>query len=194
MKRVEVCGGIASGKTTLALLAPIVGLDPVLEDFAANPFWKQFYGKPQLYSFETEVTFLMQHYSALKSALRSQKNFICDFSLVLDRAYVDVTLEGRQRTTFLTLIDQVYDEVGWPTHLIHLKCDAEVELERVVHRARKGEARVSLEYLRSLNEAVSYHVSGASGSTAITTIDSASIDFANDAATRKREAALLRGL
>ena len=66
---VEVCGGIASGKTTFAALMTNIGLIPVLEDFKKSPFWEAFYRNPGEYIFETEISFILLHYHQIKKAL-----------------------------------------------------------------------------------------------------------------------------
>ena len=59
---VEVCGGIASGKTTFASLMTRIDLIPIFEDFKKNPFWEAFYCNPGKYIFETEISFILLHY------------------------------------------------------------------------------------------------------------------------------------
>ncbi len=92
--RIEVCGGIASGKTTLANLLHKLDIPSTLENFAANPFMQQFYADPIKTAFETEITFLLQHYHQTKIAANLNKRFVCDFSFLLDLAYARVTLNS----------------------------------------------------------------------------------------------------
>src|SRR5207302_1694437 len=80
--RIEICGGIASGKTTFASLfeqqAKII-----YEDFQAVPFWQDFYAAPAEHAFETELSFLLQHYHQVKRAQsKGQSLVVCDFSFV----------------------------------------------------------------------------------------------------------------
>jgi deoxyadenosine/deoxycytidine kinase len=82
---IEVCGGIASGKTTFAGLMTRIGLKPVFEEFRTNPFWQAFYFDPAKYAFETEITFMLQHYHQIKKdQLIMGKSICCDFSFFLD--------------------------------------------------------------------------------------------------------------
>ncbi|HRP37690.1 MAG TPA: deoxynucleoside kinase, partial [Candidatus Dojkabacteria bacterium] len=46
VQRIEICGGIASGKTTLANLLARLDIEPILENFQTNPFWQAFYNDP----------------------------------------------------------------------------------------------------------------------------------------------------
>jgi deoxyadenosine/deoxycytidine kinase len=59
IKRIEIAGGIASGKTTLARLLRKVGLQAIHEQFRKNPFFTAFYEDPGYTAFETEITFLL---------------------------------------------------------------------------------------------------------------------------------------
>jgi deoxyadenosine/deoxycytidine kinase len=47
--RIEICGGIASGKTTLAVLMQRSGYSAVFENFTLNPFIENFYSDPVFY-------------------------------------------------------------------------------------------------------------------------------------------------
>ncbi len=179
-RRIEVCGGIASGKTTLARLFPEDAFLTIFENFQANPFWQSFYRDPNKYSFETEITFLLQHYHEVIAAQCDGKVIITDYSFVLDRAYVDVTLEGASKKVFLAVYDEVLDRLPPPTLLVHLVCYPGVELERIRRRERVVEQSITEGYLASVNQAVSKHVEAVSRSTKVLIIDSGSHDFAHD--------------
>ena len=153
----------------------------MFEIFHANPFWKAFYFDPKRYSFETEITFLLQHYHALKMIRASQNAIICDFSFLLDRAYADLNLKHGQRRTFNAVYDLVIRELGRPRLVVHLRCTATTELVRIKNRQRKEEQSVSLEYLRGLNSAVEKQVAIARD-TKVLAIDSHARDFANNKA------------
>lgn len=178
--RIEVCGGIASGKTTLATLLKCLSFEPILENFPKNPFWEAFYQDPVQHAFETEVTFLLQHYHQIKAARTSEKSFACDFSLFLDMAYATVTLKDSKLKTFLVVQEEVMREVGPPDLLVHLQCGAATELERIRRRGRAVEETITLEYLAQLNDAVALQVSNIGEQIRVLTIDSEHLNFADD--------------
>lgn len=190
--RIEVCGGIASGKTTFSALLKYIGIEVVLENFQSNPFWKAFYCNPVWHAFETEVTFLLQHYHQIKVSSASNQVFICDFSLLLDLAYADVTLQGSKRETFLAVYKEVIRDLPPPALLIHLHCEAATELERISKRGRIVEDSISLEYLMALNSALDHHVSEARERTKIISIDSEQQNFATDELVQKELISLVR--
>lgn len=182
--RIEICGGIASGKTTLAKGKNAGIFVPILEQFTANPFWRAFYQDPKGFSFETEITFLLQHYHQIKNFAPSHRIPVCDFSLFLDRAYVDVTLSSNQRRVFESVYRQVRAELGTPRLLLYLRCGAIEQLRRVRMRRRKTERTIDLCFLDALNRAVDHHVDTASKLVNVVEINSEARDFAHDERTK----------
>lgn len=149
--RIEICGGIASGKTTLANLLERLDINSILESFQTNPFWRAFYADPVGTAFETEITFLLQHYHQIKVAKNSGNAIASDFSMYLDLAYAHVTLPHEKREIFLSVYREVEKELGIPALLIHLKCDPEIELLRIRKRGREIENSITIEYLQKIN-------------------------------------------
>lgn len=179
-RHIEICGGIASGKTTLANLLGLDEMHPVLEDFSNNPFWRAFYADPNNTAFETEITFLLQHYHQIKMATSLGKKFACDFSLLLDYAYAHVTLHGSRFDTFKSVYNEAYRHLPSPSLLIYLKCDPAVELDRIRARGREEEKNITVNYLASINNCLATLVSALPKSQAVLLIDSALYDFAHD--------------
>jgi deoxyadenosine/deoxycytidine kinase len=178
--RIEICGGIASGKTTLAnLLSPAIG-QVVLEDFTNNPFWRAFYADPNNTAFETEITFLLQHYHQIKVASNQGANFVCDFTLLLDYAYAHVTLGGSRFDTFQNVYNEARSHVSPPSLLIYLRCDPVVELVRIRARGREAEKSITVDYLASINDRLASLIAALPASQAVLPIDSVVYDFAHD--------------
>jgi deoxyguanosine kinase len=194
MRRFEVCGGIASGKTTFANLMDGVVLDITFEDFRQNPFWEAFYTNPGKYIFETEIAFSLLHYHQIKKQIEKRSEIIvCDFSFLLDLAYAKIGLKGSQLEAFERVCSEIYNELGLPTLLVHLKCDAETELARIRKRGRAEESLIGLDFLDGLNKAVEKEVSALRPKCPIVTVDSSAKDFAHDEATKEEMRSLMRG-
>ncbi|MEM6405491.1 MAG: deoxynucleoside kinase [Pseudomonadota bacterium] len=155
--RCEIIGNIASGKTTLVNLVshPV---KCVLEDFQQNPFWKSFYQAPELHSFETELTFTLQHYHQIKNNLRNGHTFICDFSLYLDRAYADVTLSPPRKKIYFDVLHELTREIGLPDVLIYIKCSENTLLERIKTRGRKNEKDITFSYLKAMTLSIEKNI------------------------------------
>ncbi len=180
MQRVEICGGIASGKTTLSLVLSSEGFASHFEDFLSNPFWKAFYSDPIGTAFETELTFFLQHYHEIKSVHSQSGLMACDYSLLLDLAYARVTLQGRRLQIFEDIFQEAWQELGAPDVLVYLRCDAETELSRIRKRARDVENAIHLDYLSALNASVESVITQFRPRLMVHEIDSRKIDFAND--------------
>ena len=179
IRRIEICGGIASGKTTLANLLGRVSINPVLESFQTNPFWRAFYADPAGTAFETEITFLLQHYHQIKTAWKSENPIASDFSMYLDLAYAYVTLPQEKREIFLTVYREVGKELGAPSLLIHLKCDPKIELKRIRERGREVENSITIEYLQQINTQLE-KILNEKALHKLLVIDSGLLDFAHE--------------
>ncbi len=173
--RVEICGGIATGKTTLASVLEVQGLHPLLEDFRGNPFWELFFADRQLYAFETEMSFLLQHYHQVKST--RPRSVLCDFSFFLDRAFAKVSLRPSEYRVFETASDEVWAQLGLPDLLIGLECPPHIQLARIQRRGRVAETTIELDYLEDLNARIRHELDMAAEHVPVTWIDSAGNDF-----------------
>ena len=101
MSIIEVAGCIASGKTTLVQALSGTFANAIYEDHTINPFWSAFYTNPSLCAFETEITFLLQHYHFLKiTATQSEVASLLDHSFELDMAYAEIGLHGDRKRIF----------------------------------------------------------------------------------------------
>ena len=98
LRLVEVAGGIGSGKTTLVDTLVDHPMKGVYEDHTINPFWEAFYTDPSSCAFETEVSFLLQHYHFAKRATASTEGVVLlDHSFELDMAYAEMDWKDRGR-------------------------------------------------------------------------------------------------
>ncbi len=175
--RIEIAGGIASGKTTLAGVLSRAGLTPVYERFQDSPFWEAFYANPGAHGFETELSFLLLHYHQMKLA---DTPSVCDFSLTLDEGYADVSLGSTQHEAFERVAQEVREILGAPSLVVHITCPPEVELNRIRLRGRSQESQIDVSFLDALNTAVSARV-GLLAPDSVLAIDSSEIDFREEA-------------
>lgn len=184
--RIEICGGVASGKTTLCHLLSQAEIGVEFERFTENPFWSLFYQNPKRHAFETEVTFLLQHYSQIKSSTAASKTIAFDYSLLQDNAYARVNLNGRRLKAFQSVYRYVIYELPVPALIIHLRCPPQIELERIRKRARDEEKFIQIAYLDALNRSIAEAVDEVRKRIPLLEIDSDVTDFASDLETRKQ--------
>jgi len=178
--RIEICGGIGAGKTTLATLLINKGFNPVIENFNLNPFWESFYLNPGKFIFETEVTFLLQHYHEIKKLEKKHIPHACDFSFSQDLAYAKIGLLGNQLNIFKAVYDQIIGELLQPSLIVCLRCDVEIMLERIHKRGRDEEAKIDKNFLTSLTDAIYMEMEEVKGFTKVIFIDSDKNDYVNN--------------
>lgn len=175
-----MCGNIASGKSTFISMFDKNNTNVVFEEFEKNIFLQAFYKNPIKYSFETELNFLLQHYNSIKDLPQNNTINITDFSILLDRAYADVTLTSNRHKLFNQLADELESEIGLPSKIIYLNCPEKILLKRIKNRNRNFEDAIDIEYLISLNKAIKSQIQSISNKVEIITIDSNKIDFIQD--------------
>lgn len=181
---INICGGIASGKTTFAAILSKIGIDPIYESFQSNPFWEAFYSDPQKYTFETEISFMLQHYHQIKKQYADSKNMVCDYSFLLDMAYAEMGLQGSRLNAFKVVYEEIKKELPPPALIIHLQCDPITELTRISNRGRTVEKSITVDFLRSLNTAIETQIDQARPHSKIITIDSGRVNFVDDDAAK----------
>lgn len=176
MGRIEIIGNIASGKTTFSKIFS----DRLLvlnESFTSNPFWELFYRDSERYSFETEVTFTLQHYCQIKDGANADKFLISDFSLYLDEAYARVTLRDRKRELYLELLDMLREELAGPALVVYLRCSSSALLDRIKKRGRKIEIGITGSYIERLEESIEETLLLSGALSTSLEIDSENINF-----------------
>ena len=178
--RIEICGGIASGKTTLAKLLSGGDFVSVFEEFRRNPFYEAFYRDPVGTAFETELTFLLQHYHQEKNATRNKHPFCADFSTELDHSYARVTLTQNELRLFRLVYKHIETELPSRSLLVYLQCPPEVELQRIRRRRRLTERTVTLTYVTKINNALVARIKRLRRSEQVLVINSDELDFAHN--------------
>jgi deoxyguanosine kinase len=181
--RVEIAGGIGAGKTSLARILRSGGMGCILEDFRKNPFVSAFYKRPALFALETEITFALQHYHALKAYSKRTRTVVLDHSFYLDEAYADVTLPDHHRRVHQEVVDAIRSQLGPQVLLVHLDCPADIQLRRIRARRRVMEQGIKTSYLESVNEALNRRLI-AQRPNALLRIDSGTLDYVHDSASR----------
>ena len=178
LARVEVAGCIASGKTTLVNALAGSRFKPVCEDHTINPFWEAFYSDPSAYAFETEITFLLQHYHFAKAAMADLQGIVVlDHSFELDMAYAEVGLGGIRKEIFKSIYDEIQRELGNPSVLVFLTCGVEEAARRIRARAREVEMDLPLEFLSELQRVLRHRVEELSQLIPIVSVNSEATDF-----------------
>lgn len=178
--RIEVCGGIATGKTTLAkAMAREAEVQLVLEDFRANPFWQRFYASPTEYFAEKNICFIAQHCGELKAATGGSP-VVCDYGVLQDLSYARLSGDVEHARVMRALFDHLYRRLPPPTLIVHLRADPLVQLSRIRARARSEERSITTEYLIALNRELEAVLGEIPPPCDVRVLRSDELDFAND--------------
>lgn len=153
MKRIEIAGNIASGKTTATKILNKLGFHCIYEDFKAVPFWRKYYENPNAYSYETEISFLIQHYHQIKVA-NTNNILVCDYSFLNDLAYAKLGLSDKRQDIFGMFLDDVLLEIGEPIFTIKLTTPIDVLKNRIIERKREVESNITEGFLQNLENKI----------------------------------------
>lgn len=137
--RLEICGAIASGKTTLVNAFSRFGYNTELEDFTKISMLDDFYSNPLTVSFETEISFTLQHYYQIKKALWVCEHVVFDFSPVDDYAFALAILGEEEMKIYNQVFDYILKHIGKPQKLIRLSASVDELILRIKSRGRRNE-------------------------------------------------------
>lgn len=161
--RLEICGAIASGKTSLAGAFLKCGRTVEMEDFSRIAMLDDFYADPLFVSFETELSFTLQHYYQIKKALQRSEYTVCDFSSVDDYAFALSILNEREMEIYDQVFDYMIERIGRPQKLIRLFASTDELISRIQSRGRENEQGISrlslLKFEESLSTAIERYYS-----------------------------------
>jgi len=156
VKIISFEGCVGAGKTSLTnYFSYELKMRKVLEEYERNPFLRDFY-KGSNVNLETEITFLLIHYSQLKEALKNHNyDFIlADFSIEKDLVYATLNLNTDELKVFESVYDYVTQQLGVPFVVIYVDLSLEVLRRRIFQRGRSYEIAVDLRYFKEYNDKV----------------------------------------
>lgn len=147
-KRIEICGGIAAGKSTLAKLLELNGYTAIFERFEDNPFLKEFYQNvEQDNTFETEMVFALLHYNQIKQ-MQKRDLIVSDYSMLQDYCYALQNLNEHEKKMFINMYEYLSGLLIPVNLIIYLKCGVDCLQNRIRERKRDMESTISREYLQ----------------------------------------------
>ena len=174
--RIELCGPLGVGKTTLAVnLSQKMGWTLVREPVESHPFLESFYARPAAHAFEKNLFFLLDYLHQIKSC--EAGDFIFDHSAVVHRSYATLNRISATEKPVYQALDHLTETIGPPDLLINLVCPAEVIMQRIRKRGRAFESDVDVSYVMALNDEIQRQVLRISHYMPVLNLDAASYDF-----------------
>lgn len=154
---IVISGSIAVGKSTLAEnLGKRLSISYLVEPYEENPFIDLAYEKPEEWSFMSQMFFLAELTKAHQQEIQNS------FATILSERSIYESFEifTEMRKDFMSpeeydLLEKMYSAVRVllrsPDLIIYLHAPAEVSMENIQSRGRKGEALIQKKDLEILN-------------------------------------------
>lgn len=177
IKRIEICGGIAAGKTSLARQFEKSGMSVLYEAFENNPFLQDFYSDSLKYAFETEITFALQRFHGLKT-VSGKGLIVTDCSLQQDYAYAKNNLGPEEFIAFEGVYREIIRQIGEAALVVYIKCSPSVLLKRIQDRNRGMELTIRYDYINDSVGVLEKHLEDRH--IHYITVDSEDLDFRKD--------------
>ncbi|MFW5859845.1 MAG: deoxynucleoside kinase [Planctomycetota bacterium] len=150
-------GVIGVGKTTLAqALAEELGAVRLFEDEIHNPYLKSFYKHRSRYALPCQLYFLEARLAQFARNLPYGVPVVADHSMIKERLFADVNLEGEDRALYFRLHERLASQAGFtPEVVVYLSAPLDEVKQRIRARGRRMENAIDVGYLHALIEA--YH-------------------------------------
>lgn len=157
-KFVAVAGNIGVGKSTLvAMLSKRLDWQPFYEPVAENPYLADFYRDMRAWAFHSQIFFLTHRLRAHRQLLDHPTSAIQDRSVYEDaevfacNLYHQKLINERDYASYRELYLVLTEFLPPPDLVIYLRASVPTLLERIKHRGRDYERRITATYLNQLN-------------------------------------------
>ena len=159
-KYIAIEGPIGVGKSSMVtLLAQRLGIDPIFEKVAENPFLGKFYQDQETYAFQTQIFFLMSRFKQL-SPLSQIDLFnqatLCDYLFERDLVFAGLNLSESEFSLYLELFTLLTGRLTTPDLTIYLQADTDTLMRRIAKRNRPIEKGVSEDYIDQVHRAFNH--------------------------------------
>ena len=151
-KYIAIEGAIGVGKTTLAKkISDTVKCQTLFEDYASNPFLKDFYDHNQLNSFSTQVYFLLRRIEQSIEVKDTKNLLISDFYFGKDELFAKLNLTEVEYEMYQELRKKLDFKPPIPDLIIYLQASTDILLERIKRRGLDIEKNIKKKYIDSVN-------------------------------------------
>ncbi len=176
-------GCIGAGKTALAnYFAKELKNSKILEEHEKNPFLNEFYRGSNVL-LETELTFLMLHYSQLKELSQQSVTpiVISDYSVEKDFVYAKLNLNEEEFNIFNIVYNFVIEKVGYPQTVIYIDLSLDILKRRIHQRGRSYEINTDSNYFIDFNNKIKeYYQSSKNSKIHFLNVDDLEFDLDNE--------------
>lgn len=175
-------GVIGAGKTSLTrMLGEFLEAQVVFEKPEDNPFLEDFYADPARFAFQTQLFFLLSRYRQQLQVIQTDlfhRMIVSDYLFAKDRIFAHLNLDDRELFLYDKVASLLEQNIQRPDLVVYLQSNPERLMTNIKKRGRSYEKDVSLDYIKSLNEAYNrffFHYDD----TPLLVVNSTSLDFVN---------------
>lgn len=177
-------GNIGAGKTSLSKkIAEEFNAKLILEQFADNPFLPKFYKEPERYSFQLEMSFLIERYNQMKNELRELELFksftVSDYFFTKSLVFAQTTLDDEEYKLYRKLFNIIYSSLPKPDLYVYLYLNINNLENNIKKRGRSYEQDIKKEYLSKIQDGYFEYFKQQQDFTFLV-IDTNGIDFVNN--------------
>jgi deoxyadenosine/deoxycytidine kinase len=183
---VVIAGNIGAGKSSLvSMICERLGWEPYYEPVAQNPYLDDFYRDMPAWAFHSQVFFLTwraQAHRALMDIPRAvvqDRSFYEDAEVFARALHLQGAINDRDWNTYRALYRTLTTLLSPPDLVVYLRASVPTLQARIAQRGRQFEARISNDYLESLNSLYEEWVGGFSLSPVLV-VPSDRLDFVRD--------------
>ncbi|HQQ93544.1 MAG TPA: 2-amino-4-hydroxy-6-hydroxymethyldihydropteridine diphosphokinase [Bacteroidia bacterium] len=145
-------GNIGSGKTSLArVLQKRFKAKFLEEDYGEMRLLPLFYGKPKLYAFSLEFSFLLSRFEKMSACFeKNPGRVVSDYSIYKSLVFGLANLEAKELRLFRKQYETILLKLPEPGLIIHLNTDTKHLLNNISKRGRPYEQGITSRYLKKL--------------------------------------------
>ena len=184
--RVEICGSLGSGKSTIATGLKNNGFYPVHEEFEDNPYLAESRSNPTPENhYNNQLWFLERVEKQICGLKPNAKPYILDFSPTLAAAYIDIaqTTDAMKKDLFEKSA-RSRAKMGQPKIIIVPTLSVDEQMKRINERGRSFD-RVPREYVEKLDAAIEKQLSLLPKDIKVLRVDTHTIDYRKPEEARK---------
>lgn len=177
-KRIEICGPIGAGKSTLARFIADHGGRLIGEPVAKHPYLQRFYAAPQKFVFEKALHFLVDYLHELKYNAEDPEALVLDAGYVYHSSFLKLGgFTPAEEEILDSMKALIRDSQGFADLTLRLTCPPDILLRRIARRGRDFEKGVSSDLLLALDEAIDTVIAEDLPQDRVMIIDSSAFDF-----------------
>ena len=158
-KFVAVAGNIGVGKSTLVqLLCDQLNWEPFYEPLAENPYLPDFYKNMDRWAFHSQIFFLTHRLRIHRQIIDNPDSVIQDRCVYEDaeifaqNLFNQGQIRDRDFKTYWELYQVLSQFLPPPDLVVYLRASVPALQERIHHRGRAYESKISEQYLSQLND------------------------------------------